>query len=96
MSGSAPSDEEVLKAKKEMELHEWAAKSLAAQNSPTPARVGGQEPGLQELARCGGGRDAGQGCAEPPDLRGARRDEGEGHGASLSLRWRTRCGWGPC
>eukprot|EP00411_Alexandrium_monilatum_P017433 CAMPEP_0175231490 /NCGR_PEP_ID=MMETSP0093-20121207/25484_1 /TAXON_ID=311494 /ORGANISM="Alexandrium monilatum, Strain CCMP3105" /LENGTH=363 /DNA_ID=CAMNT_0016525345 /DNA_START=60 /DNA_END=1153 /DNA_ORIENTATION=+ len=38
-SGSAPSSEEVLKAKKEMELHEWAAKSLVSKNSPAAAAM---------------------------------------------------------
>jgi len=39
MSGSAPSDEEVLKAKKEMDLHEWAAKSLVSKSSPAAAAM---------------------------------------------------------
>jgi len=38
-SGSMPSDEEVLKAKKEMDLHEWAAKSLVSKSSPAAAAM---------------------------------------------------------
>jgi len=38
-SGSAPSSEEVLKAKKEMDLHEWAAKSLVSKSSPAAAAM---------------------------------------------------------
>lgn len=39
VSGSGPSSEEVAKAKKEMELHEWAAKSLASSGSPAAAAM---------------------------------------------------------